>query len=97
MKHEPGPAIHMEKQLGWAHKLGGTEPLGISKAGQTVLSSLMESQIWRHLTSLVWEGFSEGTMASALLDARYFSFFLYTTGAFQTANPVQELRGSESE
>ena len=36
----------MEKQLGWAHKLGEGKSLGISKAGQTVLVSLMEFQIW---------------------------------------------------
>ena len=29
----------MEKQLGWASKLGRTESLGISKVGQTVLAS----------------------------------------------------------
>ena len=46
VKHEPRPAIHMEKHLGWAHKLGGVESLGISRAGQTVLARLMESQIW---------------------------------------------------
>ena len=51
MKHEPGfyqivlPAIHMEKQLRRALMLGGAEYLGISKAGQTVLARLMESQI----------------------------------------------------
>ena len=28
--YEPTPAIHVEKQLGWAHKLGGVESLGIS-------------------------------------------------------------------
>ena len=44
VKHEPRPAIHMEKQLGWAYNLGGAESLGISKAGQTVLAKLMESQ-----------------------------------------------------
>ena len=44
MKHEPGPAIHTEKQLGWASKLGGVESLGISKVGQTVVARLMESQ-----------------------------------------------------
>ena len=33
----------METQLGWARKLGGT--LWISKASQTVLVKLMESQI----------------------------------------------------
>ena len=37
----------MEKQLGWACKLGGAESLWISKAGQTVTARLMESQI-RH-------------------------------------------------
>ena len=36
----------MEKQHGWACKLGGAEPLGISKVGQTVFAELMESQIW---------------------------------------------------
>ena len=46
MKHEPRPYIHVEKQLWWASKLGGTESLGISRAGQTVLSRLVESQIW---------------------------------------------------
>ena len=44
----------MEKQLGWAHNLGGAEFLGISKEGQTVLARLMESQIWHHLAGSVW-------------------------------------------
>ena len=35
--------VYMEKQLGWASKLGQAEALGISKAGQTVLARLMES------------------------------------------------------
>ena len=43
MQYESTPTIHMEKQRGWAHKLGGVESLGISKADQTVLASLMES------------------------------------------------------
>ena len=46
MKREQKPFIHMEKQLGWACKSGGAESLGISKAGQTLLARLMESQIW---------------------------------------------------
>ena len=53
VKHEPRPAIHMEKQLEWAHNLGGVESLGISKVGQIVLAKLMESQIWHQLTSSV--------------------------------------------
>ena len=96
MKHEQRPAIHMEKQLGWAYKLGGAESLGISKAGQTVLARLMKSQIWCELPDSLQGGFRKGTMASARLDARHFSFSQYTTGAFQAATPVLELRGNES-
>ena len=53
----------MEKKLGWAHKLGGAESLGISRVGQTVLARLMESQIWHQLASFValWvEGLEKG-------------------------------------
>ena len=42
-------------------------------------------------------GFRIRTMASAHLDARHFSFSVYTIGAFQAATPVLELRVSESE
>ena len=35
----------MEKQLGWANKLGLGESLWIFKVGHTVLARLMESQI----------------------------------------------------
>ena len=87
----------MEKQLGLGHKFGGVEPVGIAKAGQTVLARLMESQIWHQLVSSVWGGFRKGTMASVHFDARHFSFSLYTTGAFQGATLVLELRGSKSE
>ena len=75
----------------------GAESLGISNVGQMVLARLMESQIWHKLASSVGEGFRKGTMASAHLDARHFSFSLYTTGAFPAAAPVLEVRGSESE
>ena len=91
------PGIHIEKQLRWAHKLGGAEPLGISKVGQTVLARLMESQVWHQLTGSVGVGFSKGTMASAHPDARHFSSSLYATHAFQAATLVLELRESESE
>ena len=43
----------MENQLEWDYKLGGTESLGISRVGQTVLARLMESQIWHPLSSSV--------------------------------------------
>ena len=95
MTHEPRPTIHIEKQLGWAHKLGGVESLGISKTGQTMLARLMESQIWHQLAGFWGRGFRKGTMASAPLDARHFSLSLYTTDAFQASTLVLELRGSE--
>ena len=86
----------MEKQLGWALKLGGTEPQRISRVGQTVLARLMESQIRHQLAGSVWGGFRKGTMASACLDARRFRSSLCATDAFQAAILVLALRGSES-
>ena len=95
MEHEPRPAIHIEKHLGWAHKLGRAESLGTFKASQTVLARLMDSQIWHQLTCSIGGGFRKGILASACLDAQYFSFPLCTTDSFQAATPVLELRGSE--
>ena len=86
----------MEKKLGCGCKLGGAGSLGISKVGQIALARLMESQIWHQLAVSVGGGFRKGTMASACLDARHFSFSLYTTSAFQATTSVLELRGSES-
>ena len=40
VKHEPRPAIHTEKQLGWAHKLGGAKSLVISKVGPNSVSQV---------------------------------------------------------
>ena len=91
VNHEPRPAIL------WKSILVGVESLGISKAGQTVLARLMESHMWHQFARSVGGGFRKGRMASAPLDARHFSFSLYTTGVFQAGNPVIELRGSESE
>ena len=89
--------IIMEMQLGWAHKLGGIEPLWISKVSHTVLASFMESQIWHQPTGSVGGRLSKETMASACLDERYFSLSLCTTGALQVAIPVLEIRGRESD
>ena len=61
----------MEKQLGWAHNLGGVEPLWISKVGHAVLARLMESQIWYQSTGSVGGGLIKGTVASAWPDIRY--------------------------
>ena len=91
MQLKPRPAIHMEKQLGFR----GAESLGISKAGQTVLARLIVS----NMAPACWlcrEGFRKGTMASAHLDARHFSFSLYTTGTFQAAALFLEVRRSQS-
>ena len=83
MKHQPRPAIHIEKQFGWAHKLGVVESPGISRAGHTVLARLMESQLWHQLAGIVGGEFRKGTMAPAHLDVRHFSFSLYTSGSFK--------------
>ena len=96
MQQEPRPAIHMEKQLGWARELGGAGSLGIFKAGQTIFARLMESQIWRQLIGSMGREFRKGTMASAHLDARHLSLPLHATGAPQATSLVLEPRGSES-
>ena len=84
MKLETRPDIHMEKQLRWACKVGGTESLGISRAEKSVSQidgiSDMAPVCWLHRS--VGGGFRKGRMASACLDARHFSFSLYTTCAF---------------
>ena len=87
----------MEKQLAWACKLCGVEPLWISKVAHTVLARLMESQILHQPTSSVGGGFSKGTMASAHPDVRHLSLSLYSTGALQAATLVLELIERESE
>ena len=67
MRHEPRPTIHMEKHLGWAHKLGGVESLGISKCRSNRVSQFdgvsdMAPAYW-----LCGGRFSEVTMAYACL------------------------------
>ena len=94
--------MNQDQSFIWKSSLGGLvswvgQSLGISKAVQTVLVSLMESQIWHQLGSAVGDKFRKGTMASAHLDAKHFSFSQYATGVLQVATPVLELRESESE
>ena len=72
------------------------EPLWISKVGHTVLTRLMESQMWLQPINFVGEELSKGAMASAGPDARHSSLLLYTTGALQAATLVLELSGSKS-
>ena len=53
------------KQLGWAYKLGGAEPEGITRVGQTVGVRVMESQIWfLPLCGSVGGGLRKGTMVT---------------------------------
>ena len=107
MKHEPRPAIHMEKPL-----LTGVSWMGLSlrgspgRVGQTVVASLMEYKI-RHppaSAGALWEDGSEKEQwplppflfgrrlsSSSGLDASHFSSSLYATGSFQDATPVLEL------
>ena len=104
--------IHVEMQLEWAQKLGGTESLGISRVGHIRLTRLMGSQLWHPPagSAALWgKGSEKGQWplpaflsgrklsSSSHLDARYFSSSLYATGAFQGAAPVLEPRESESE
>ena len=84
----------MEKQLGWACKLGGVEPLWISKVGHTVLTRVMESQIMAPAYQLCEGGLSKRTMASACPHTAHFSLSLCTTGALQAATLKLKLRGS---
>ena len=67
MEHEPRTSYSDGKvtvncdKLGWAHYLGGMESQEISRAGQTVLARLTESQIWHPPAGSValWEEGSE--------------------------------------
>ena len=100
MKQEPRLVIRMGKQLGWAHKLGGAKSLEICKASRTVLARLIESQIWHQLAgsvALCGEGLEKGQWPLLVLIPDTSVSPLYTTGAFQGATLVLELRGSESE
>ena len=101
MKMQGSGALTWSIAVHWVNKLWGflgrAGSLGISNVGQTVLSRSIESRIWHQLASSVEGGFRKGTMASADLDARHFSFSLCATGVIQAATLVLELRGSESE
>ena len=94
MNHKPRPAIHLEKQLRWSRVSEDLQG-GSSSVSQVDGVSNMALACWLHGSA--GRGLIKGTMASACLDARHFSFSLYTTGAFQATTLVQELRGSESE
>ena len=61
MKQEPKLAIHSYGKAAWVGPyLGGAEALGISKAGQTVLARLMESQVWHQFANSLGGGFKKG-------------------------------------
>ena len=90
MKYEQRPAIHMENQLWWSRVSEDLQG-GSNSVSQVDGVSGMILACW-----LCGGRVRKGTMASAHLDARHFSFSLYTTGAFQAATLVLELRGSDS-
>ena len=73
--------------------------LGISKASHSVSQfvGVLDMAAACQLCGSVGGGFRKGKMASACLDARYFSLSQYTTGGFQAATLVLELRASEFE
>ena len=86
----------MEKQLGWASKLGGQSLLG-SPGWVTQLVRLMESQDMAPPYRFCGGRVQLREMASACPSARHFNLSLYTTGDLQAATLVLELRGSKSE
>ena len=60
------PAIPMGKQLGWAHKLGGTESQGVSKAGKNIsqVDGVSDMTPTYSICGSVEEGLRKRTMAS---------------------------------
>ena len=67
VKHESRPAIHMEKQLGWAHKLGGMKPLGVSRVGLSQVDGISDMAPACWLCGFVGGVFRKRTMASDCL------------------------------
>ena len=82
MKLEPRPAVHMEKQLRWACKLGGVESLKISKGRSNSVSQVDGVSDMAPSCGFCW------LRASAHLDAGVLSFSPYAIGAFQATTPV---------
>ena len=87
MKHEPCLAIHMEKQPGWACKLGGRVSADLQGRSHSVSQVDGVSDMASAYKFCVGR-FTKGTKASAHLDARHFGFSLHSTGAFQAATLV---------
>ena len=99
MQHEPRPIIHLEKQLGWIHKLGGAVSGDLQGRSNSVIQIDRVSDMapaCRFCGSAVGR-LRKGTMASASPNVRYFSLSQHATGALQAATPGLEVRGSESE
>ena len=69
---------------------------GVLQGGSNSVSQVDGLGYGTSLLALWGAGFRKETIASACLEARYFSFSLYSTGAFQVATLVLELRRSES-
>ena len=86
----------MEKQFGWAHKLGWVESLGISRVGQTVLAGLMESQIWHQVASSVG-GLEKGQWPLLALMPDISASLCMPLVPLKPPPPSREPRGNESE
>ena len=99
MHYEPRPIICMEKQLGWAHKLGRVVSGNLQGKTNSVsqVDGVSNMAAVFQFCGSVGGGFRKGAMVSAHSDARHFSSSLYATGTFQPATPVLELRGSKSD
>ena len=80
-----------KRQVGWGGVSGDLQSGSNSVSLVDGVSDMVPAAL------SVGEGFRKRTMASTHLDARNFTLFLYTTGAFQAATSVLEFRGSESE
>ena len=79
--------------------MGRAASLGISKVGQTgsLVDKVSDMAPACQLCGSVGGGLRKGTMASAHLEARHFSFSQFATGPSQVATPVLEPRESEPE
>ena len=87
MQHEPTPAIHMEKQVGWVRVSGGLQSRSNSVSEVDGVSDMAPAY---QLHGFMRRGPRRGTMASAYLDASHLSLSQHATLAM-------ELRESESE
>ena len=103
MKHEPRPAIHMEKQPGWACNLGGTVSGDLQSRANSVSQVVGVSDIAPACSVALWREVSEWPVPSFLsgrklspssrLDSSHFILSLCATGTSQAATWCWSLEG----